>query len=487
MNLRDSTLPSTVEGKGLGSRARQLLTRSIFSDRRLLISSSIVAAGFLLSKILGLVQRRLFAQTFGTSSDLDAFFTATTFSDLLFSVIAGGAIASVFIPVFSGYLVRDEASRRAGWKFASAVVNDIFVAVTLLSVLGMIFATPIVDNVLAPCNLGAANCLAAQQRVLIANLLRLVLVATIIFGVSGTLTSILHAHNHFLLPTLAAVLYNVGIIVGTIFLAPRWGVYGLAYGVVAGAALHLLIQVPGLIRHGAKYFLTLGLRETGVQRVAGLFGPRVVTIGVVRVNQVLMNALALQVAAGSVSALSFAYSIWQFPESLIGTAIALAVFPRLSAQFAENKTRELRATYRNAFITIMALAIPAAVATILLARPIVNLLFRGGAFGNASTDFVSTVLQFYALAVVGESLLELTSRIFYAQQDARTPMFVALGAMILRAALMLLWVNWLGAPGLALAYAIGVSVEAGALYLIARRRLGATPIVTPIASPQQVE
>ena len=435
---------------------------TLLSDRRLLISSAIVAGGFLASKILGLLREILIARAFGTRGDLDAFFAATQFSDLLFAVIAGGALASVFIPVFSGYLVRDETSRRAGWEFASAVVNDVFLAVTLFSIIGMLFAPQIVEHWLAPG-------FSTERRALTADLLRLVLLSTIIFGVSGTLTGILHAHNHFILPAVAPSLYNLGIIAGAVWLAPRFGIFGLAYGVVAGSAAHLLIQIPGLIRHRARFVPTLGLRLSATRDLVTLLGPRIVTMLVVRVTWIVMTNFASRLGEGSVSALSYAYSLWQFPESLIGTAIALAVFPRLAARAAEGKLAELRALYRIALVSILGLAIPAMLALIVFARPLVSLLFERGAFGGGSTDLVATVLQFYALAVAGESLLELTARIFYAQRDARTPMFVAIAAMTIRVALMGWW-SAFGAPGLALAYAVGVALEGGALAGLAQLR-----------------
>lgn len=435
---------------------------TLLSDRRLLISSAIVAGGFCASKILGLLREILIARAFGTRGDLDAFFAATQFSDLLFAVIAGGALASVFIPVFSGYLVRDETSRRAGWEFASAVVNDVFLAVTLFSIIGMLFAPQIVEHWLAPG-------FSTGRRALTADLLRLVLLSTIIFGVSGTLTGILHAHNHFILPALAPSLYNLGIIAGAVWLAPRFGIFGLAYGVVAGSAAHLLIQIPGLIQHRARFVPTLGLRLSATRDLVTLLGPRIVTMLVVRVTWIVMTNFASRLGEGSVSALSYAYSLWQFPESLIGTAIALAVFPRLAARAAEGKLAELRALYRIALVSILGLAIPAMLALIVFARPLVSLLFERGAFGGGSTDLVATALQFYALAVAGESLLELTARIFYAQRDARTPMFVAIAAMTIRVALMGWW-SAFGAPGLALAYAVGVALEGGALAGLAQLR-----------------
>ncbi|MCL5950635.1 MAG: murein biosynthesis integral membrane protein MurJ, partial [Chloroflexi bacterium] len=274
---------------------RALVAHSLFSDRRLLGSAAIVAGGLFSSKVLGLVREILIARTFGTRGDLDAFYAATSFSDLLFSLIAGGALASVFIPVLSTYLAQNgdgsKAEAETGWQFASAVINAVFVIVGLFSAFGMVVAPQIVEHFLAPG-------FSPERQALTAALLRLVLISTVIFGVSGTLTGILHAHNHFLLPSLAPSLYNLGIIAGAVLLAPRWGIMGLAYGVVAGSALHLLIQVPGLVRYRARYFLTLGIRLDGTRHLIELLGPRVITMGAVRLTFIIMTNLASRLGEG---------------------------------------------------------------------------------------------------------------------------------------------------------------------------------------------
>jgi putative peptidoglycan lipid II flippase len=443
---------------------RELVSSSILSDRRLVLSSGIVAGGILATKLLGYVRVSVVAGAFGTSAAYDAFRAANSFSDLLDSVIAGTTLASVFIPIFSSYLVRDRASRDEAWRFASATLNSMFIVITLLSGLAMIIAAPIVEHILAPG-------FPLDQRALTVQLLQLALISAIVFGISGTITGILHAHNFFILPALAGPVHNLSMIVSVILLAPRFGIFGLAYGVILGSIMTVVVQVPGLVRVGGRYFLTLGWRQASMFRLAALFGPRVLTTMVVQLSRVFMVNLASRLGEGSVGGLDYAYSLWQFPETLIGTAIALAVFPRLAARAAEGNLKELGATYKRSLISIVGLALPATLMLVLFARPIITLLLRRGAFGEASTDLVTSILQFYALAVFGESLLELTSRIFYAQQDARTPMFVAIVTMLVRIALMLALYQPLGAPGLALAYAMGVSLEAGALYMIARRRV----------------
>lgn len=457
---------STVEtGKPL-SLWRRILASSLLSERAITLSTLVVAAGFLASKILGLVRVRLIAEAFGTSSVYDAFRVANTFSDTLDSVIAGTTIAAVFIPVFSTFLVQDKQGQREGWRFASGVLNDMFLLVTLAAGAGILLAPWLVSAFIAP------GFDAAQQQVA-ADLMRVVLIAAVIFGVSGTITGILQAQNRFALASMASPLNNLGVIFAVLFMVPKMGIYGLAWGIVIGSLLHLGIQIPALVRGGMQWFPTLGSRKGGMGELVRLLGPRIVTTNLGSVTRLLTNSIGSFLAVGSIGALDYAYLLWQFPETLIGTAIAVAVFPRLAQRVAAQDLPGFRRLYRLALLTILAFAVPAMLVAVFFARPIVSLVLRGGAFGADSITLVSGVLQFYALAIVGESCLELVARVFYANKDSKTPMFVAIGALVIRLALMLWWRDTLGARGFALAYAIGVSIEASVLWLLSRRRFAA--------------
>lgn len=441
---------------------RRVLSASLLSERAITLSTLVVAGGILASKVLGFARTALIARAFGTGADMDAFRVVNNFSDQLDSVIAGTTIAAVFIPIFSSFMVKDKAERREGWRFASAVLNDMFLLMTIVAVLGMIFAPQVITVV--------ASGFDSARHDLATELLRIVLIAVIIFGVSGTMTGILHAQNRFALASLASPLNNVGVILAILFLVPRLGIYGLAWGVVLGSLMHLGIQIPGLVRAGMIWFPSVRAREGSMRELLSLLGPRAVTTNLTSVTRLLMDNLASFLSVGSNSALGYAYILWQFPETLIGTAIALAVFPRLAQRVASNDVTGFRRLYRIALITILALAIPSMIVAVLFAQPIVAFAFQRGEFDASSTAIVARVLQFYALAIVGESLLELTARVFYANRDARTPMFVALAVLVLRVALMFWWRDSLGAAGLALAYAVGVTVEASTLWLIAQRR-----------------
>lgn len=441
---------------------RRILLSSLLSERAITLSTLVVAGGILLSKVLGFARTALIARAFGTSADMDAFRVVNNFSDQLDSVIAGTTIAAVFIPIFSSFMVKDKEEQREGWRFASAVLNDMFLLMTVVAVFGMIFAPQVIGFVVSGFD-------PARQQVA-TTLLRIVLIAAIVFGVSGTMTGILHAQNRFVLASLASPLNNVGVILGIFFFVPRLGIYGLAWGIVLGSLLHLGIQVPGLVRAGMQWFPSLRARKGSMPELLKLLGPRAVTTNLASVTRILMDNLASYLPVGSNSALGYAYTLWQFPETLIGTAIALAVFPRLAQRVAANDVAGFRRLYRIALITILALAVPSMIVAVFFAQPIVAFAFQRGEFDASSTAIVARVLQFYALAIVGESMLELTARVFYANRDAKTPMFVALAVLVLRVALMFSLRDVLGAAGLALAYAVGVTVEASILWLIAQRR-----------------
>jgi len=265
------------------------------AQRQIVRAAGIVMAAFVLSNLTGLVQQVLVARAFGTGTALDALYAAQRLTDVLFNLVAGGALASAFIPTFTGFLAHDDSD--GAWQLASGVLNLVFIVLVAVSVLAWLLAGPLVRDVLAPG-------FAPAEQALAANLLRIVLLAPTIFGISGLLMGILNAHQHFLLPALATSMLWLGMIFGLLVWVPGWGIYGLAWGYVLGAALHLLVQVPGLARlvH-ARYWPSLGLGNASVREVIRLMGPRLVGVAAVQINFLITTILASYMAAGSVSAL----------------------------------------------------------------------------------------------------------------------------------------------------------------------------------------
>src|SRR5512142_145491 len=234
---------------------------------RILRAATIVMVFFIASRALGLVRDIVISHQFGTSRELDAYFAAFTVPDLIFNVIAGGALGSAFIPTFAAALALGDTPR--AWRLASAVLNLALVILTTVAALLALFAPQVVATVVAPY-------FAPEEQALTASLMRWMLITPVVFGLSGILMGILNSYHHFVLPAAAPVVYNAAIIAGAILLAPSMGVYGLAAGVITGAFLHLLIQVPWLVRQKMQYTPTLGLASVDVREVGRLMLPRTV-------------------------------------------------------------------------------------------------------------------------------------------------------------------------------------------------------------------
>lgn len=424
---------------------------------------------FVLSNLVGLVRQILISRAFGTGDAYDAFVAASRYPDLIFNLIAGGALASSFIPVFTGYLEKED--RASGWKLASAVTNLVILVLTAISILSAIFSIQVVQYILAP------DFNPAKQQ-LAASLLRILLIAPTIFGVSGIVMGALNAHQKFLLPALASTMLWVGYIIGLIFFVPSMGIFGLAWGAVLGAFLHIGIQLPQLLRLPEwRFNFTLGLDNAATREVLLLMGPRLLGVAVVQINFLINTIIASGQPEGSVSSLTYAFQIMTMPEVAIAQAIAIAALPTFSAQVARNELGEMRHSLASTLRGVLFLSLPATLGLILLRDPIITLLFQRGKFDAHSTDMVAWALLWYTAGLVGHSVVEILSRAFYALHDTRTPVIVGTIAMSLNIvfsfAFSALFSNlgWMPHGGLALANSAATALEMTALFILMHRRL----------------
>ena len=427
-------------------------------------STGILMVAFLANKILAIGRQIVIARAFGTGSEYDAFVAAFRLPDILFLLISGGALGTAFIPILSERLARHLSEDPDGWRLTSSVLNTILLATIGLSAIAAIFALPLVQWLVAPG-------FTPEIQILTANLMRLTLISTIIFSVSSLAGAVLHTRQHFLLPALAPLIYNLGIMFGAIFLAPNLGAYGLVLGAILGSIGHLCIQLPGLIRHGLKYQLILGWQDAGLQQVAKLMGPRVLNIVVIQINFVVIFNLASFLGEGSVSALDYGWDLMQMPQTIIGSAIGIVLFPTLSELAARGDIAGLRHTMVQALRIILALAIPAMIGLIVLGRPIIQIMFERGEFGPDSTAAVYQSLQFWALALIAHSALEVVNRVFYAQKDTITPFLSSVVSMLINLGLALALYQPLRAGGLALSNGTAVTIEVLIMLVIAHRRM----------------
>jgi putative peptidoglycan lipid II flippase len=440
------------------------------ANRQIARAAGTVMFAIIAGQVFSLLSSMLITRAFGTGMENEAFFAANRLPDILYNLVAGGALASAFIPTFTGLIAKGE--REKAWLMASAIANLITVIFVIVGVLAAIFAPWVVHNILAP---GFTDPVKFQLTV---NLVRIQLAAPIIFGLSGLTMGILNSHQSFLWPALAPAMYSIGKILGVVLLVPSMGVYGLALGVVGGALMHGLIQLPSLLRLPMrKYTPTFGLRIPDVREVARLMGPRLLGVAFVQLNFLVNYRLASSQPLGSVTAITVAFSLMMIPEAAIAQAIAIAALPTFSAQVAKGQLAEMRSSLAALLRAILLLAVPASLGLILLARPIIAFIFERGAFDPHSTQLVTWALIWYAAGLVGHSIVEIVSRAFYALHDTKTPVFVGVAAMSLNVILSILFsrlfvaVGWMPHGGLALANSVATFMESFALLFFMRRRL----------------
>ncbi|MDY6874128.1 MAG: murein biosynthesis integral membrane protein MurJ [Chloroflexota bacterium] len=442
------------------------------ANQQIARAAGTVMAAFIISNLVGVIRGMVITQAFGTSAELDSFNAANRIAELLFNLVAGGALGSAFIPTFTGFLTRKD--RQGAWRLASGVVNLVLLALILISILAWVFAPQIVRHglyVLAPD-------VHPGQEALTISLLRIMLPSVAIFGVSGLIMGILNAHQVFLIPAIAPAMYSLGMILGTLLLPESWGIRRLAVGVVGGALLHLLVQAPRLLKlPGRAYRFFLGWRDKAIMGVFRLMGPRLLGVAVVQINFIANTIIALGQPEGSASAITLAFSLMLMPEMAVAQSAAIASLPTFSAQVARGELEEMRASLATTLRSVLLLAIPASVGLILLRVPLVQLLYQRGEFSARSTQLVAWALLWYAVGLVGHALVEILSRAFYALHDTRTPVTVGVVAMGLNVGLSLAFsalftrLGWMPHGGLALANSVATGLESVALILLMRKRL----------------
>lgn len=432
--------------------------------RRTARSTGLVMGLLAVAKLVGLVRQQIVAHQFGTGAEYDAYQAALAAPELLTTLLAYSTLGIAFIPLYTAFLTQGRSER--AHRLASSVLNNVLLVVLVVAS-AMAVAAPVI--VRAPW--GVAPGFSPDLQMMTARLLRVGLIATAIFTLSGILSSMLHAHQHFLVPAIAPIVYDLGVIVGALVLAPRIGIMGLAWGVVLGALLHAVVQFPALFRYRVRWWPTLGWGDAALWKVVALMAPRVVDLLMARLSIQWINAnLASRLTEGSVSAIGYAYQLMNMPETIIGTAIGFVILPTLSAFAAQENLEAQRKALSGSLRAIFALTLPAAMGLIVLGQPIIQLLFQRGEFTAESTQMVYWALQFYALGLITHSMLEVAVRAFAAQQDTFTPLLVSFFTTALNVGLAVWLIRPLAHGGLALAnsFAVGVEVLIGLIILHVR-------------------
>ena len=431
--------------------------------RRLALNTLIVGGAFVVSRVLGLLRDIVIAAQFGTTGQKSAYDLAFGIPDTLFLLIIGGAVGSAFIPVFARLTANREEAK--AWQLTSTLINASVVLLSLGSLV-MSFAAPaLVTYIVAPGQ--------KVDQALVVDLTRVLLLSPLLMGLGGWAQGILNARQHFALPALAPVAYNLSIIFGAVALTPYFGIYGVAWGVVIGAGLHFGVQVPGLVRAGMKYSLRLNPRDSGVAEVVKLLGPRIVGQAAFQTNVVGARAIATGIAASSVAAFNYAYLLMILPHGVFAMSLATVTFPTMSALFAQGNLEGVRVTLSRAVRVLLFLTLPSAAGMYALRTELVSALFQSGTFDSQSTAMVAGALGYFALGLVSYAVVEVVTRAFYALHDTRTPVAIAVVTVALNlglSALLVFGMHW-DHTALAFSLAVSTSIEMVLLWVFLGRKL----------------
>ncbi len=445
--------------------------------------SLLLAVLFTIDKLLGVGRQMIISRQFGLSAELDVFNAANNLPDMLFMLISGGALAIAFIPVLTEILTKDGEER--AWRLFSNILNIAFLITAFLAIVIGIFAQPLVSG-----QLGIAPGFTQDQMELTVSLLRLNLVATLIFSLSGLVMASLQAHQHFLLPALAPIFYDFGQIFGAVVLAPAepytlgpirfpaagLGVEGLVYGVILGALLHLLVQVPGLLKHKFKWSPKLDVNNPETKKVLKLMGPRLLSMLFIQLIFLVQDNLASRLSVGSVTALTYGWWIMQVPETLIGTAIATAILPTLAELFTNNAMPEFKSRVERAAKVMLAMTIPIAVIAGVVIEPVIQTLFG---FDIADTLRVANVTRIFLLGIIGHSIVELFVRAFYALQKPKYPLLGALLTLVVYVIVGISSHKVFEAAGIAGANTLAYAIQAIFLLVFLNKSLSSKQLLNP--------
>jgi len=444
-----------------------MLNKLVTRKSSILEATVVLAVASLISRLFGLIRDRTLAAHFGAGDVLDAYFAAFKIPDLIFNLLILGALSSAFIPIFTDYLNRNGKNRDEAWGIVNSLVNIGTIALAVILLLAAVFA-PILVHVIAPG-------FGPDKQEVVINLMRVMLLSPLFFGISNLAGGILNSFKNFWAYAFAPVLYNVGIISGVVFLVPLYGYIGLAYGVVLGAFLHMLIQIPSVLAFGYRYRLHINLRHPALKKMALLMIPRTLGIAVSQINIVINTVIASTLAVGSVAVFNLADNLQSLPISLFGISFAVAVFPTLAEKYSLQKIGEFREDFIQTLRQIIFLIVPTMVLYWVLRAQIVRLVLGAGAFGWEDTRFTVSVLAFFTFGMIAHATIPLLARSFYALQDTKTPLLTSLAALVVNVVMALILIRYLNVVGLAAALSISGLFNMALLAWFLSRKLKGLP------------
>ncbi len=426
--------------------------RTLFlkENSSILSAATVIMGASLASALLGLIRTRLLITYFyNDTAVLDVFWAAFRLPDMVFQIIIVGALSSAFIPVFSKYL----GNKRESNALASSMINAIMLVMLTLTLLLIIFARPL-SGVIA----GGFD---SQQLDLMANLTRIMAAAQLFFGFSSFLTGIIQSHQRFLIPALSPILYNLGIIIGIIALGPSLGIYGPALGVVLGAILHLLAQLPLARQLGFRYLPTISPKTPAVSEMLRLMGPRTLTLSLTQIEATIIVTFSSWLNTGTVTLMAIAQQLSAMPVRLVGVPIGQASLPFFAKNATSKEKSDLSTMVNHTILEMLYLALPISAIVLVLRIPLVRLAYGADSFPWAETVLTGKLVAILALSIAARSLTHVVVRVFYALHNTTVPLVVNLLSTLINVSVSyyFLFVAQAGILGMAFAITLASLLE----------------------------
>jgi putative peptidoglycan lipid II flippase len=425
------------------------MIKKIFSSSTHSITGAalILGAASFVSRIIGLLRDRVFVHQFGAGDVLDAYYAAFRVPDLIYNLVIVGALSAGFIPIFIKLLVKD---KNDAWRLTSSVINILGLALLIFCGILFIF-TPQLMPYLVPGFDGDK----LQTTI---TLTRVMFLSPILLGLSGIVGGVLQSLKSFFIYAFAPIMYNLGIIIGALFLVPIFGISGLAYGVILGAFLHLAIQLPVLFQHGFKYQPLFAWKDPNVIAIGKLMIPRTLGLAATQLNFLVITILAS--------------NLQYFPIGIIGYSVAIAAFPTLSQLIAENNGEQFISHLSKTIRQILFFIIPVTILFLLLRAQIVRVVLGTGQFDWKATIATGNALAFFSLSLFAQCIIPLLARAFFALHDTWTPFKIAFVSALINIIFSLILKDVYGVVGLALAFSIAAIFQLALLWVALRKQTG---------------
>lgn len=425
-----------------------------------------------LSRALGFVREMMVANVFGRGHETDAFFLAFAIPDTMYYILIGGALSAGFMPIFNAE--RAKGNEKGAWKATDVFLTFSICFIVLFNIIGVIFAPQLMKIIAVGVAPGTA------QFDLIVQLTRIMFTSVTLLVFAGLFTGVLNSYNIFTVPATGPLLYNIGIIIGIFVLSKKFGIFGLASGVVFGAVLNFSIILFRYIKLGKGFRFSFDFKDPLFVRMLILIGPAILGLSFSQLNIFINNNVAsLLPDAGNVTALRYANRVMLLPLGIFAASISMALFPTLSNLVGSEEWDKFKAVFLKGFNSVVFVTIPSAVGLLVLCQPIVRLLFRTGRFEESDVLITAVALAFYSFGMVGQSASIILTRGFNSMQDSRTPVIYGGLMLIANLTLNLICVYYtnLGVGGVALSYTLTSIMNAILLFLSLRRKVHGLSVV----------